>query len=83
MGDTIQPIRVMLRVDQSWSTFFRDFFFSVFSYVKGIYSFGLMETNFYDQAEKLAKEVSGPSQGADPQGVVSGGMEHMRATTHW
>ncbi|XP_045690890.1 tetratricopeptide repeat protein 38 isoform X2 [Phyllostomus hastatus] len=27
------------------------------SYVKGIYSFGLMETNFYDQAEKLAKEV--------------------------
>ncbi|XP_026963798.1 tetratricopeptide repeat protein 38 isoform X2 [Sagmatias obliquidens] len=28
------------------------------SYVKGIYSFGLMETNFYDQAEKLAKEDS-------------------------
>ncbi|XP_063478632.1 tetratricopeptide repeat protein 38 isoform X9 [Symphalangus syndactylus] len=27
------------------------------SYVKGIYSFGLMETNFYDQAEKLAKEA--------------------------
>lgn len=27
--------------------------------MKGIYSFGLMETNFYDQAEKLAKEVSG------------------------
>ncbi|XP_063478641.1 tetratricopeptide repeat protein 38 isoform X20 [Symphalangus syndactylus] len=26
-------------------------------YVKGIYSFGLMETNFYDQAEKLAKEA--------------------------
>lgn len=32
--------------------------FSVPSYVKGIYSFGLMETNFYDQAEKLAREVS-------------------------
>ncbi|XP_062058665.1 tetratricopeptide repeat protein 38-like isoform X3 [Lepus europaeus] len=27
------------------------------SYVKGIYSFGLMETNFYDRAEKLAKEA--------------------------
>lgn len=27
------------------------------SYVKGIYSFGLMETNFYDQAEKLAREA--------------------------
>ncbi|XP_017656514.2 tetratricopeptide repeat protein 38 [Nannospalax galili] len=27
------------------------------SYVKGIYAFGLMETNFYDQAEKLAKEA--------------------------
>nr|XP_020757696.1 tetratricopeptide repeat protein 38 [Odocoileus virginianus texanus] len=27
------------------------------SYVKGIYSFGLMETNLYDRAEKLAKEA--------------------------
>ncbi|XP_074247406.1 tetratricopeptide repeat protein 38 isoform X1 [Saimiri boliviensis] len=26
-------------------------------YVKGIYSFGLMETNFYDQAKKLAREA--------------------------
>lgn len=33
------------------------FYSSVFSYVKGIYAFGLMETNFYDRAEKLAKEV--------------------------
>lgn len=33
------------------------FYSSVFSYVKGMYSFGLMETNFYDRAEKLAKEV--------------------------
>ena len=28
--------------------------------MKGIYSFGLMETNLYDRAEKLAKEVGGP-----------------------
>ncbi|XP_051818809.1 tetratricopeptide repeat protein 38 isoform X2 [Antechinus flavipes] len=27
------------------------------SYVKGIYSFGLMETNIYDQAEQLAREA--------------------------
>ncbi|MBZ3889304.1 Tetratricopeptide repeat protein 38 [Sciurus carolinensis] len=27
------------------------------SYVKGMYSFGLVETNFYNQAEKLAKEA--------------------------
>ncbi|XP_072857003.2 tetratricopeptide repeat protein 38 isoform X2 [Pogona vitticeps] len=27
------------------------------SYVKGIYSFGLMETNFFDRAEKLAYEA--------------------------
>ncbi|XP_074128195.1 tetratricopeptide repeat protein 38 isoform X1 [Sminthopsis crassicaudata] len=27
------------------------------SYVKGIYSFGLMETNLYDQAERLAREA--------------------------
>uniref|UniRef100_A0A8D0H3C8 Tetratricopeptide repeat protein 38 n=1 Tax=Sphenodon punctatus TaxID=8508 RepID=A0A8D0H3C8_SPHPU len=27
------------------------------SYVKGLYSFGLMETNFYDHAEKLANEA--------------------------
>ncbi|XP_031794403.1 tetratricopeptide repeat protein 38 [Sarcophilus harrisii] len=27
------------------------------SYVKGIYSFGLMETNLYDQAEQLAREA--------------------------
>ncbi|KAK2537599.1 Ttc38 [Columba guinea] len=27
------------------------------SYVKGIYSFGLMETNFFDRAEKLAHEA--------------------------
>lgn len=27
------------------------------SYLKGMYSFGLLETNFYDEAEKMAKEV--------------------------
>ncbi|KAJ8245410.1 hypothetical protein GJAV_G00270440 [Gymnothorax javanicus] len=28
----------------------------LYSYLKGIYAFGLMETHFYDQAEKVAKE---------------------------
>ncbi|XP_066541751.1 tetratricopeptide repeat protein 38 isoform X2 [Hoplias malabaricus] len=28
----------------------------LYSYVKGFYSFGLLETHFYDQAEKIAKE---------------------------
>ncbi|XP_054475997.1 tetratricopeptide repeat protein 38 [Anoplopoma fimbria] len=28
----------------------------LFSYLKGMYSFGLLETNFYDQAEKVAME---------------------------
>lgn len=28
------------------------------SYLKGLYSFGLLETRFYDQAEKVAMEVS-------------------------
>lgn len=39
---------------------------SLYSYVKGIYSFGLMETNLYDQAEKLAKEVSDHSPSLGP-----------------
>ncbi len=30
-------------------------FFS--SYLKGMYSFGLLETRLYDEAEKMAKEV--------------------------
>nr|XP_042120474.1 tetratricopeptide repeat protein 38 [Peromyscus maniculatus bairdii] len=50
------------------------------SYVKGIYSFGLMETNFYDQALKLAKEVSGPFSRAE----IKDGMEFMKNTEgHW
>ncbi|XP_071382506.1 tetratricopeptide repeat protein 38 isoform X2 [Centroberyx affinis] len=28
----------------------------LYSYLKGLYSFGLLETRFYDQAEKVAKE---------------------------
>ncbi|TSK38468.1 Tetratricopeptide repeat protein 38 [Bagarius yarrelli] len=28
----------------------------LYSYLKGLYSFGLLETRFYDQAEKIAKE---------------------------
>ncbi|CAB1313574.1 unnamed protein product, partial [Coregonus sp. 'balchen'] len=28
----------------------------LYSYLKGLYSFGLLETHFYDQAEKMAKE---------------------------
>ncbi|XP_030646868.1 tetratricopeptide repeat protein 38 [Chanos chanos] len=28
----------------------------LYSYLKGLYSFGLLETHFYDQAEKVAKE---------------------------
>ena len=28
------------------------------SYVKGFYSFGLMETNLFDRAEELAREVN-------------------------
>ena len=28
------------------------------SYVKGYYAFGLMESNFFDRAEKLAYEVN-------------------------
>lgn len=34
------------------------FFPFLLSYVKGFYAFGLMETNFFDRAEELAREVS-------------------------
>lgn len=33
------------------------FYVCALSYLKGLYSFGLMETRFYDQAEKVAMEV--------------------------
>ncbi|XP_054438479.1 tetratricopeptide repeat protein 38 [Pteronotus mesoamericanus] len=65
------------------------------SYVKGIYSFGLMETNFYDQAEKLAKEALSLNP-ADAWSVhtvahihemraeVKDGLDFMqRSETHW
>lgn len=34
--------------------------FCSLSYLKGLYSFGLLETRFYDQAEKVAMEVRVP-----------------------
>lgn len=39
--------------------FFNDSFLFIccLSYLKGLYSFGLLETHFYDQAEKVALEV--------------------------
>ncbi|KAM5289423.1 tetratricopeptide repeat protein 38 [Ctenodactylus gundi] len=65
------------------------------SYVKGIYSFGLMETNFYDQAEKLAKEalsinptdawsVHTVAHVHEMRAEVKAGLEFMQCTeTHW
>lgn len=56
---------------------------SVSSYVKGIYSFGLMETNLYDRAEKLAKEVGGPFPGAGPLGEqCQGGQSRPGSAPH-
>ncbi|XP_036862664.2 tetratricopeptide repeat protein 38 isoform X3 [Manis javanica] len=65
------------------------------SYVKGIYSFGLMETNFYDQAEKMAKEALSVDP-ADAWSVhtiahvhemkaeIKDGLEFMqRSEAHW
>uniref|UniRef100_A0A671ELI3 Tetratricopeptide repeat protein 38 n=1 Tax=Rhinolophus ferrumequinum TaxID=59479 RepID=A0A671ELI3_RHIFE len=65
------------------------------SYVKGIYSFGLMETNFYDQAEKLAKEalsinptdawsVHTVAHIHEMKAEIREGLEFMqRSETHW
>uniref|UniRef100_A0A4X1W4Z5 Tetratricopeptide repeat protein 38 n=2 Tax=Sus scrofa TaxID=9823 RepID=A0A4X1W4Z5_PIG len=65
------------------------------SYVKGIYSFGLMETNFYDRAEKLAKEALSidPTDAwsvhtiahiHEMKAEVQDGLEFMqRSETHW
>ncbi|XP_039719107.1 tetratricopeptide repeat protein 38 [Pteropus medius] len=65
------------------------------NYVKGIYSFGLLETNFYDQAEKLAREALSVNP-ADAWAVhtvahvhemkaeIRHGLEFMqRSETHW
>ncbi|XP_039092846.1 tetratricopeptide repeat protein 38 isoform X1 [Hyaena hyaena] len=65
------------------------------SYVKGIYSFGLMETNFYDKAEKLAKEalsinptdawsVHTVAHIHEMKAEIQGGLEFMQhSETHW
>ncbi|XP_060162722.1 tetratricopeptide repeat protein 38 isoform X1 [Globicephala melas] len=65
------------------------------SYVKGIYSFGLMETNFYDRAEKLAKEALSinPTDAwsvhtiahiHEMKAEVQDGLEFMQCSeTHW
>ncbi|XP_076412623.1 tetratricopeptide repeat protein 38-like [Peromyscus maniculatus bairdii] len=65
------------------------------SYVKGIYAFGLMETNFYDQALKLAKEalsveptdawsVHTVAHVHEMRAEIKDGMEFMKNTEgHW
>ncbi|XP_030176793.1 tetratricopeptide repeat protein 38 isoform X1 [Lynx canadensis] len=65
------------------------------SYVKGIYSFGLMETNFYDKAEKLAKEALSinPTDAwsvhtiahiHEMKAEIKDGLEFMQhSETHW
>ncbi|XP_011790142.1 PREDICTED: tetratricopeptide repeat protein 38 isoform X2 [Colobus angolensis palliatus] len=64
-------------------------------YVKGIYSFGLMETNFYDRAEKLAKEALSinPTDAwsvhtiahiHEMKAEIKDGLEFMQhSETHW
>ncbi|XP_011839438.1 PREDICTED: tetratricopeptide repeat protein 38 isoform X2 [Mandrillus leucophaeus] len=64
-------------------------------YVKGIYSFGLMETNFYDRAEKLAKEalsidptdawsVHTMAHIHEMKAEIEDGLEFMQhSETHW
>ncbi|XP_025255653.1 tetratricopeptide repeat protein 38 isoform X2 [Theropithecus gelada] len=64
-------------------------------YVKGIYSFGLMETNFYDRAEKLAKEalsinptdawsVHTVAHIHEMKAEIKDGLEFMQhSETHW
>nr|XP_008532263.1 PREDICTED: tetratricopeptide repeat protein 38 isoform X2 [Equus przewalskii] len=64
-------------------------------YVKGIYSFGLMETNFYDQAEKLAKEALSINPGDawsvhtvahihEMKAEIKDGLEFMQhSEAHW
>ncbi|XP_004642461.1 tetratricopeptide repeat protein 38 [Octodon degus] len=65
------------------------------SYVKGLYSFGLMETHFYDQAAKLAKEalaieptdawsVHTLAHVHEMRAEVKAGIEFMqRSEDHW
>nr|XP_057943253.1 tetratricopeptide repeat protein 38 isoform X1 [Doryrhamphus excisus] len=51
MGAKIQMRDSIARVLPHWKPHF-----PLSSYLKGLYSFGLMETRFYDQAEKVAME---------------------------
>ncbi|MCJ8733209.1 hypothetical protein PDJAM_G00220540 [Pangasius djambal] len=51
LGEQIQMRDSVARVLPHWKPHM-----PLYSYLKGLYSFGLLETHFYDQAEKLAKE---------------------------
>ncbi|MCI4379092.1 hypothetical protein PGIGA_G00223910 [Pangasianodon gigas] len=51
LGEQIQMRDSVARVLPHWKPHM-----PLYSYLKGLYSFGLLETRFYDQAEKIAKE---------------------------
>uniref|UniRef100_A0A8B9KDU1 Tetratricopeptide repeat domain 38 n=1 Tax=Astyanax mexicanus TaxID=7994 RepID=A0A8B9KDU1_ASTMX len=52
LGEQVQMRDSVARVLPHWKPHM-----PLYSYLKGLYSFGLLETRFYDQAEKVAKEV--------------------------
>ncbi|XP_017322062.1 tetratricopeptide repeat protein 38 [Ictalurus punctatus] len=51
LGEQTQMRDSVARVLPHWKSHM-----PLYSYLKGLYSFGLLETHFYDQAEKVAKE---------------------------
>ncbi|XP_007250563.3 tetratricopeptide repeat protein 38 [Astyanax mexicanus] len=51
LGEQVQMRDSVARVLPHWKPHM-----PLYSYLKGLYSFGLLETHFYDQAEKVAKE---------------------------
>ncbi|KAB5574786.1 hypothetical protein PHYPO_G00213090 [Pangasianodon hypophthalmus] len=51
LGEQIQMRDSVAKVLPHWKPHM-----PLYSYLKGLYSFGLLETRFYDQAEKVAKE---------------------------
>ncbi|XP_077049747.1 tetratricopeptide repeat protein 38 [Siphateles boraxobius] len=51
LGEQIQMRDSVARVLPHWKPHM-----PLYSYLKGMYSFGLLETHFYDEAEKMAKE---------------------------
>ncbi|KAG7275948.1 hypothetical protein CRUP_037239 [Coryphaenoides rupestris] len=67
----------------------------LFSYLKGLYSFGLLETHFYDEAEKVAKEglamtrqdawcVHSLAHVHEMKGEVDKGLKFLESTeTNW